>query len=69
VENRTCLIIALLALLTGFLTSSAADGTQSENYCHDQPMWAEIEALQKAHPDDTLVIRIYAMRLGALHTY
>lgn len=63
-ETRTCLIIALLALLSGFLTSSADDGVGSENYCHDQSIWAEIDALRKAHPDDTLVIRTYAMRLG-----
>ena len=60
-QTRTLLFLSLLLSIGA---DASEGGAQSENYCHDDAMWAPMEALLKAHPDDTLVIRGYAMRLG-----
>jgi hypothetical protein len=61
VQARTLLFLSLLLSIGA---DASEGGAQNENYCHDDAMWAPMEALLKAHPDDTLVIRGYAMRLG-----
>ena len=35
-----------------------------ENQCHDPAIWDRIEALRRQVPDDDLVLRAYALRIG-----
>jgi len=54
-------------LLSGLLAATAhaaGDDDFYENQCRDQAAWGKIEALLKQVPNDQLVIRTYAMRLG-----
>ncbi len=50
----------------GFIFSIAATPafSQPENYCHDQKAAGEWEALVKGNPDDLVLQRLHALRLG-----
>lgn len=55
-----------LMLLTWMIaaTSHAAADESAVNYCHDQAAWDKIDTLLKRFPNDQLLIRSYAMRVG-----
>lgn len=56
-----------LILLSGLIAATAHAGEDDEfyeNQCHDQAAWAKIDDLLKKVPNDHMVIRTYAMRLG-----
>jgi len=56
-----------LILLSGLIAATAHAGWDDElyeNQCHDQAAWDKIDDLLKKVPNDPIVIRTYAMRLG-----
>jgi hypothetical protein len=54
----------LLFLVCGLAIADELDNEAYENQCHDQAAWDKIDDLLKKVPNDQLVIRAYAMRLG-----
>jgi hypothetical protein len=54
----------LICYLASLTLAGPAGAAEYENICHDQPIWDRIAALLAKAPNDSLVIRSYALRLG-----